>query len=402
MSQPPATNIWLFLDVLARRRLLVVGLVLLAVVVSAVVSMLMPVWYEASALLLPSKEIMTSVTTTADLAEVASVTGGIELPIMVTPSDVYVRMLRSRAIADSIIEQFDLNSRYETVLAQETRDELSRHTGFRTTDEGLIEIRVEDSDPEIAAAIANAFVDELNSLNHQIVSSRARRSREFIGDRLVTIKEQLANARKQLEEFQSLNRALDFDEQTRLAINQASQLKIDMARVDIEIELREKVLGVENPELIDMRNRRKSIKGELSKLEFGGGDSSFFALPLASIPLLKGEYEAIYSRVKVNESVHMTLLELYEQAKIREGTESTLLSTLDRATVPEIRSRPQRTLIVMGSTAVALVLAIILALLLEYFRRLEEYRPDDYQRALRFINAYFGWLPGVRQTSAKR
>ena len=60
------------------------------------------------------------------------------------------------------------------------------------------------------------------------------------------------------------------------------------------------------------------------------------------------------------------------------------------------------TALLMGSTAFALVLAIILALLLEYFRRLEEYRPDDYQRALRFINAYFGWLPGVRQTSAKR
>ena len=245
-------------------------------------------------------------------------------------------------------------------------------------------------------------MDELNSLNHQIVSGRAQRSREFIGERLAAVKDQLAGARKQLEEFQSLHRALDFGEQTRLAIDQASQLKIDMAKVDIEIGLRKKVLGDDNPELVDMRNRRNSIQGELSKLEFGGGDSSFFALPLASIPRLKGEYEAIYSRVKVGESVYMTLLELFEQAKIQEGTKSTPLSILDRATVPEIRSRPQRTLIVMGSTAITLVLAIILALLLEYFRRLEEYRPDDYHRALRFINAYLGWLPGVRQSQAKR
>jgi tyrosine-protein kinase Etk/Wzc len=322
------------------------------------------------------------------------------LPLMVTPSDVYARLLRSRAITDSIINDNDLRSIYGAGNMFEAREELLSHSEFRVTDEGLVRIMVEDRDPRRAAKLANAFVDELNALNERIVSQRARQSREFIGNRLGAIEQQLHEARQQLEEFQMTHRALDFDEQTRLAITQAADLKIELARVDLDIQLKKTVLGENNPQLVELRDRRRVIQQELDELEYGGEDSSFFALPLAAVPQLQGQYEALSSRVRVSESLYETLLELYERAKIQEQATATPLSVLDRADPPEIRSRPQRTLIVAGTTIVGFILAILLAAFLEYFRRLRETRPDDYRRASQFIDAYLGWLPGVRRSKS--
>jgi hypothetical protein len=70
---------------------------------------------------------------------------------------------------------------------------------------------------------------------------------------------------------------------------------------------------------------------------------------------------------------------------------------LDWPRVPDLRSRPQRTIIVLASFICSLILAIFLAAWLEFVRRMRETRPDDYQRLSAFAGAFFWWLPGVRR-----
>jgi uncharacterized protein involved in exopolysaccharide biosynthesis len=278
----------------------------------------------------------------------------------------------------------------------ETRKALTRLSAFRVTEEGLLTIAVEDRDPEMASRIANQLVAELERLNRQIVFNRAHSTREFIEFRLNAVKAQLDSARSVFETFQTEHRALDFGEQTRLAIAQATDLKIEAARVEIEISLSEQVLGNENPKLVELRRRQQTINDQLSRLEYGGSDSSYFSLPLSRMPGLKGDFEVLLGKVKVSESIYISLLGLREQARIQEQSQVEKISVLDKASPPEIRSRPQRTLIVAGTTFVSFVLALLLAMFLEYFKRIETEAPEDYQRAARFINAYLGWLPGVR------
>lgn len=396
-----SNNLWLFLELLARRRGLIFGIVLLAVIAAVVISFILPKWYQAEALLLPPKDVSSTIEGLSRLEEVVSVTGGLNLPVMVTPSDVYARILRSRTIADRVIEQFNLKSRYETTTQFETYLALHSHTNFAVTDEGLLSITVEDKDPQAAADMANAFVDEIGRVNQEIVTARARQNREFIQSRLEQVTIELDSARAALQRFQETYRAVDFDEQTRLAIEQASQLKIDLARVELDMQLAERQLGRNNPELMEKRQRRDIIQEQLNKLEIGGADSSFFSLPVASIPALRGQYEMLYSRVRVSESLFNILLEQLEQAKIQEGQQSPTISVLDRARVPEIKSRPQRALIVGGTFVFAFIFAILLAAILEYLARLRDHRPEDYRRAMFVVNAFFGWIPGVGRRGSK-
>ncbi len=397
MTEPTGNNLWVILEALARHRGLAFTLVLVVTLGAVAVSFLLPSWYEAEALLLPPKDVSASLDQVSRLAEVTSVTGGLNLPVMVTPSDIYARILRSQRISDQIIDKFNLKSRYNTTTWFDTYAEYASHTQFRVTEEGLVSVKVEDREPQVAADMANAIVDELNTVNQNIVSERARRNREFIDARLTEVKAKLDTTRAALEEFQKAHRAVDFDAQTRLAIDQATDLKVSLARVDLEVAMGEQSLGKDNPDLIEKKQRREAIQRQLNRLETGGTDTSYFSLPVSSIPGLKGEYELLFGRVKVTESIYNMLLEQLERARIQEQEQSPTISILDRARAPEIRSRPKRTVIVGIAFVISLIAALLLAAVLEYLDRMRTQRPDDYRRAQYVIGAFLGWLPGVRR-----
>lgn len=399
MSQTQSNNFWLLLEMLARRRLFIIAFVIVATLLSVAVALVLPKWYQASALLLPPKDLSLPVPGLAQLSEVVSITKGADLPVMVTPSDVYARILKSRTIAERIIEKFDLKTRFAADYFKQAYEVLMSRSEFKVTDEGLLLISFEDKDPGVAADVVNAFVEELDRVNREIALERVRQNRSFIEERLAQVKQELASARKEFENFQLENRAVDFDEQTRLAVEQAVKLKITLTELDIELKMRERNLAEDNPELVELRRRRRLVSEQLRQLEESNPDSSFFSLPVASIPTLRGQYEVLYSRVTVGESLYRILLERLEQAKIQENEKMPTISILDRAKPPDTKSKPKRLLIVGGTFGLSVLFAVFMAAFLEYLARLKQNNPEDYARVLFFTEAFFGWLPGVKKAN---
>ena len=395
MSQPEPSQVLTILEALGRRRGLIVGLVVLATVVAVVVSLVLPKYYTSTALLLPPPQ-ESQAGGLAQLVDVELFSAGSRMPGLITLNDVYARILRSRRIYDRLIEKFDLMTLYgggRTAVYKVLDDKID----VRVTEEGLLQIAVEDKDPQLAADMANTCVEGLIELNRDLVSNTVKEKREFIEARLHEVSVQLDSARTDLEQFQIKNRAVNFDEQTALAIEQATNLKVSEASLVLDISILENELGKDNPELVERRRRLKVIREQLHDLEWGGDDSSFFSLPVSAVPTLRGEYESLYTKVKVNETLYRTLLELLEQARIQEKEYGPTIAVLDWPTVPDLRSKPQRSLIVIGTFAIALVFSVLLALWLEYVRRLREQRYEDYERLMVFASAYFGWLPGVKR-----
>ena len=397
MNQEKSSNFWLFLEVLANRRGMILGIVILAIIGSVLAALLLPKWYKAEALLLPPKNIASSFVGSSNFSEAVSITGGLNLPVLATPNDLYARMLQSRTVTKIVIDKFDLQKHYNTQTAKETYDALLYYTTIRVTEEGLLSISVEDKDPQFSADITNALIDALDSVNKSIISDRINQTKEFVETRLQQVLLALDTARSDLQNFQSKYKTVDFDQQTRLAIEQAIQLKIKLAELELKIQMSEISLGKNNAELVDLKQQRTIIKGQLDNLENTNSDSSYFSLPVAEIPQLKGEYEQLYSKVKVSEALYQVLLEQREQAKMKEFEKLPTLSVLDKAEVPQIKSKPKRTYIVVGTTAISFFIAVFLAAILEYFRKLQSSSPEDYNRAVHFLSAYFGWLPGIKK-----
>jgi uncharacterized protein involved in exopolysaccharide biosynthesis len=193
------------------------------------------------------------------------------------------------------------------------------------------------------------------------------------------------------------NRTVDFDQQTKLVTERAIQLKVKQTEIDLELELASQELGQNNPKIIELQRKRKTVTGLLEQLENENPDNSFFSVPISKIPSLRGQYDMLYSQVRVNEALYELLLGQLEKAKIQVSEDSPTISVLDPARPPSLRSRPQRTLMVVATFAFSLVAAVFGSATADYFARMRKNNPEQYRAVEMFLNSYFGWLPGIKK-----
>lgn len=108
-------------------------------------------------------------------------------------ADIYVGILESRAVADTIINRFDLMAVYgQTDCRWRTRQQLRANTEIKVGKEGIVQVSVVDTDPVRAAAMANAYVEELDLQNKRLSGGRATSKRVFLDTRLKEIEERLS------------------------------------------------------------------------------------------------------------------------------------------------------------------------------------------------------------------
>ncbi len=392
-------NLWKILEVMARRRKFIISFILGLTILSIVISLILPKWYEAKALMLPPKDEGFKLGWSgSSVDELVSLTSGIQLPVMATATDVYARIFESRLLADRVIRANDLNEYYEMDFGDDLFNRIEEQSDFRVTPEGLLEIKYEAKDAQKASDIVNSFIYEMDVLTRELAADRAKVVREFLEIRKGEVATELDSARNQLQLFQSENRAIDLDRQTQLAIETAVGLKVKLAQSEIDLSVKENTLSGNHPEVINLRSEVKEIKAQISRLEFGGADSSYFNLPVANVPILKIKYAELSSRVKVSETLFQILTEQYEQARIQEKMNTPTISVIDRASPPKLPVRPQKKLIVIGTFLISLILALFISLLFNYFDLLRVKAPDDYERAKFFMVTIFGWLPGVKKS----
>ena len=351
---------------------------------------MLPDWFNSSALLLPPAE---------DTQPVINVSGGdaaagFDISSLSTTADVLVRILNSPDISNRMVRRFNLMERFGANNLQEAGEELKDVVDIYKTEEGLLYISVEDKDPEFAAQMANGFIEELDSLTKSVARIQAREKVEFFKARLEIANSQLEQARSDFQKFQTENKAIDFEEQTHLSMERAVALKVELEQIDIEVQLAARNLRPKDLELSQMKSRGDVIRERLKEIEYGGKESSFLSMPLNSIPMLRGKFEAFASKVKVAETLTSVLQQQMEQAKIQEAG-LVEYSVLQYAQVSEMPSKPDRVILLIIAYMVSLAAAVFLAILLQYFNFLAERSPADHHRAMMFVRAYLGWLPGV-------
>ncbi len=391
-------NLFKFLEIITLRMKFIVIFVVIISVVAAVISFLLPKWYQATVLVVTPEKESVNLGWSGNLDEILSVTAGLRLPVMATPTDVYARILRSRSLMRRVIDANNLDKYYQMTVSDDLYAKVESLSEFNVTPEGLLEIKYIDQNSEMAATVANSFAEQLDLLNREIASSRIKQTKEFIGNRLFEVSQDLDSSRQLLEKFQSQYKAIDLDRQTQLAIESAAELKVELAKNEIELSIKEKSLSPSHPDVKILRRRVDEIRNQISELEFGGDSSSYLNLPISDVPGLKIKYAELSSRVKIGEALYQILSEQYEQAKIQEKVNTPTISIIDKADPPEMAVKPRKSIIVTIAFLGSLIIAIFWVLFLHYIDNLRKNSPEDYERARQFCIALFGWLPGVKSS----
>jgi uncharacterized protein involved in exopolysaccharide biosynthesis len=344
-------------------RWFIANLMLKTAVLAVIVSFLLPVKYRSSARFLPSDNgggsLLAGIAARAmggtglDLGDAGSLLGG------KTSGALYMQIIDSRTMQDTIINRFDLRKVYGHRYYKETRRELSKNT--KTEEErksGVITISVVDKDPARAAQMVDAYLQEISRLSNELNTSAAHNERVFIEQRLGTVKQDLADASKALSEFSTKNATIDISVQGRSMIEGAAALQGQLIAARSELQGLQQIYTADNIRVKSAQARIAELQRQLDKI---GGFKDVNRNPeeasaqdiypsIKRLPELALRYTELYRRAKMQEVIFTLLTQQFETAKIQEARELPIIKVLDNPDIPEKKDSPSRTLIVLLTT----------------------------------------------------
>ncbi|HEX7193728.1 MAG TPA: GNVR domain-containing protein, partial [Chthoniobacterales bacterium] len=368
------------------------GFVLKAAIIGLLLATLnafmIPWQYESTTRLMPpDSRSVNSLSLMAGLPSQATGLGGFagDLLGMKSTGALFVGVLRSRTVLDRIVNRFGLSRVYGTKLQKDARERLLRKTQIEEDRKsGIITLTVTDRDPKRAAAIAGAYVEELDTLMAQLSTSSARRERIFLEQRLNTVKEDLESAEKDLSQFANKNGTIEISEQTKAMYGFAATLEGRLIAAQSELEGLKQIYTESNVRVRSAQARVTELRSQLQKFIGKSADagpntsetaSDNLGPTLRALPLLGVPYADKFRHLKVEEVVFETLTRQYELAKVQEAKEIPTVKVLDAADVPEHKSFPPRLLIMKIGTALGIVFAVLWTLGSASWREIDERDP---------------------------
>ena len=368
---------------------------------STLVAFLIPKSYISTTQLMPPDTHSPSV-----LAAIAAKNGGglasvaDDLLGLKTTGALFIGVLRSQTSQDRLIQQFDLKKVYGKRLAMDARLKLDENTSIsEDRKSGIITISVTDHSRQRAAALANAYVDELNSLVVGLSTSSAHRERVFLEERLKVVKQDLDDASNQLAQFSSKSNTLDIEQEGKAILDVAANLAGQMVAEQAQLEGLRRIYTDNNPRVQSLNARVGELRKQLEKLSgvnskpgespeilhTSSGDMPYPSI--RNLPLLGVKYADYYRHAKIQETVYELLTQQYELAKAEEAKETPSVKVLDPARVPEKNSFPSRLSIMLLGTFFVLGLSVFWVL---GAARWEEVDPQDPRKV--FVQEVAGTL----------
>jgi tyrosine-protein kinase Etk/Wzc len=186
-------NLLDLLIVLAKRKKMILSVTFAAALVAVGISLLMPKIYTGTAKILPPQQSQSSASALMNqLGGLAGMAGG-SLGLK-SPNDLYLAMLKSRNVMEKIVRRFDLQTVYEAKTMTDAIKALEKNSSFVSGKDSVIVVEVDDKEPQRAADVANAYIEELNKLMQTLAITEASQRRQFFENQMKPAKDKLTDA----------------------------------------------------------------------------------------------------------------------------------------------------------------------------------------------------------------
>jgi len=340
------------------KKLIAVATVATAVL-AAGLGLLLPKTFTARATMLApgSQQQSGSVAALAALGSLGGLVGGAAAK---SPDELYVALLKSDSVQRALADRFDLKTRYDVATYETLRKVMPNYIRIASDKKsGLISVEVDDAQPQFAAELANAHASEITKVLGRLAVSEAQLRRVFFSTQLNETKENLIKSEQNLRSVQEKSGVIVLDKQAEALITGAAQLRAMIAEREVQLKvLRTSATGL-NPDVIRLNSELRAMRVELARMESrqGGVDGSTVDLPVGKLPEASIEYVRARRELKLQETLLETMIRQYEAAKLDEAKEGPALQQVDIAQVPDRKSKPSVTLIVLAAGALAFLLS---------------------------------------------
>jgi uncharacterized protein involved in exopolysaccharide biosynthesis len=280
-----------------------------------------------------------------------------------SPDQLYVGLMRSQTIQDSLIKKHDLRKKWGSRSIEDARMRLTSAVSIGIDRQsGLINIVAQDTDPAFAAELANSHVEELHKMLERVATTDAQQRRKFYETQIVTMQTNLAEAELRYQQAQDRTGIQITSMLAESALRTSSELRAKITALEIQVQASSQFVTARNPDSQRVASELAALRARLAHLEQGSGQAN-------ATPRRQETFQA-FRELKVKEGLLDALVRQLEVAKIEEAKEGVPLQIIDVATPAEIRSHPQRTKMVIAAASIGLGVGFIMALLRSGVKRL--------------------------------
>lgn len=394
-------------------RKMVFGILVTGILFSLLYALLLPNIYTSTTTLMPpdSASSNSNLMSLLSSAGPAASLGGTALGLK-TPGAVFVGILGSRTVQESLVKQFDLVHHYKKRLIQDACRRLTADTVIRDdTKSGIITISVQADSPMLASKIAHAYVTELDRVVNNNSTSAARRERIFLEERLKEIKKDLDDSATSLSQFSAKNKTIDIPSQGKAMVEAGFKLQDQMIAARSQLAALQQSYSEDNVRIRAARARIAELQREIDKVmgspEGPAINANGAEYPsISELPALGLTYFDLERRMSVEEALWIALTKQYEAAKVQEAKEIPTVRVLDAANVPERKSSPARTQIVILGAMLSVLVACISVIAMSAWNKLDA-QDERKKQVAAIVDAllspqqWFWRLPGFSRAHAR-
>ena len=336
----------------------------IATLVAVVLSLLATPMYTSRAVIMPGQQASGSSVSLASLGALQGAAGLSGLSgVTKNTEELYISLMRSYSVQDSMIEKLKLKERYHSRVIEEARRDLTANISLSADRKAsLIFIEAQDVDPDFAAKLANQQIEELNTLLNRLAVTDAQQRRLFYEQQIKKTQSSRADAEARFRQAQVRSgmplTSILADSTVRAGI----ELRGQIAAKEIQVQAMSRFATAQNPDMQRVSSELAALRDQLMKYELGTERAT-------ATPQQQEALQA-YRELKVQEAMLNGFVSQFETAKIAESREGPPVQVVDPGLPPEIRSKPVRRTMVLGGGVGGLLLGIVAALAKHYLRKL--------------------------------
>ena len=236
------------------------------------------------------------------MVRLSSLIGGQDLSGLLTGSftnansQLFVEILKSRSVSEFVVRKHNLVEYFNKDSESEAANKLTEKLNLFINKEGIISVSVDvstsfipmlfddvDTMKQFSANLTNSFIEALDKINREKLSSRAKRTREYIETELLRTSIQLDSVETALMNFQDTNKTVALPEQVSAVIDAAAKIKSEIVKTEIEIGFLKTNLTDDSRELKSLRKKLAQLQDQFKKMELGNQD---YLLAFKEVPEL--------------------------------------------------------------------------------------------------------------------
>jgi len=356
--QEKEINLIDYWNILWKCRKYIVITVTIATILSLIISLLLPIWYKATTVIMPltgSESKFGGMMANLSTFGLGGMLGGSEDQMRI------LAILKSKNMLEVLDKKYDFQSKYDTKFKFQTYEKLKSNLLIEVGEEEQIIISFFDTEQDLVAEIVNYVVHCLDSLNIALSISKATNNRVFIEKRIATVKDSLFYLENKISALMEEKGIISISDQLSASVEKAAELQAKITAKEIELEIKKDNFSINRPEIEILEKELNLLKDKF--VTFFTSEHNELFINFDDVPNLQMELLQLKRRAEYYKLMLEYLAPQYEQAKIEEVKDIPTIQVLDKAKRPEWKSKPKRAFIVILSLLVSFMISIAVVLI---------------------------------------